>query len=332
MASTQKSSLLSAHHRRAILISLLVSATAYLAVVFYSEPEKVTTAFTSLGFSGWIFILTCSLINYYLRYLRWQYYIRRTGWHIKHRTHFLYYLTGFALTTTPGKAGETIRSLLLRPHGVPYPVSLACFITERFLDVIVIAILASLTMTIFNEYRGFVLFTTALILLCLPAIRSPLPGWLLHKLDKTLKIAWLHKLILHGMSLLKHAQQFLSWQLIFSGLTIGFIAWLVQGLAFFFIVHSLGLQIGVIAAMGIYAISLLAGAVSFIPGGVGTTEIVMGLLLSLLGAAPAVAIAAPLISRLSTLWFAVLLGLLSSSWLSVHHNRARMDKSVESDG
>lgn len=316
MTTPQKSSLLSIRHRRTILFSLLASAAAYLAVVLYTGHEKVLAAFTTIGPTGWIFIFSCSLANYYLRFLRWQHYIRSAGWEIRHRTHFLYYLAGFALTTTPGKAGETIRSLLLRPHGVPYPVSLACFFTERFLDVIVIGVMASLTITIFEEYRGFVLLTTVLVLLCIPAIRSPLPGLLLHKIDRILKIGWLHKLILHSTTLLEHAQQFLSWRLIASGFSIGFTAWVIQGFAFYFIVQSLGFEINPMAAMGIYAISLLAGAVSFIPGGVGTTEVVMGLLIALLGAEPTVAVAAPLISRLSTLWFAVALGLLSTALLS----------------
>ena len=321
MTPTQKPALLSARHRRTILWSLLITAGAYLLVVFYAGHEKVSQAFTTIGLTGWIFLLSCSLLNYFLRYLRWQYYLRHAGWLLSHKTHFLYYLAGFALTTTPGKAGEMIRSVLLRPHGVPYPVSLACFFTERFLDVIVIGVLATLTVTAFHDYRGFVLLTTVLILLCLPLIRSSWPRRLLHYLDTRLHHHRLHHIVQHSLSLLQSAQQFLSWRLILLGSGLGLVAWSIQGLAFFYIVHSLGFDVGILVAMGIYAISLLAGAVSFIPGGVGTTEVVMGVLIALLGAEPVVAVAAPLISRLSTLWFAVILGLLSSSWLTFSKQR-----------
>jgi glycosyltransferase 2 family protein len=70
-------------------------------------------------------------------------------------------------------------------------------------------------------------------------------------------------------------------------------------------------------AMGIYAVSLLAGALSFVPGGIGTTEGVMALLLAGLGAGAATLVAAPLISRLTTLWFAVALGLLAAARLGL---------------
>ena len=310
MTPTPKPILLSARHRRTILWSLLITAGAYLLVVLYTGHKEVSQAFTTIGLTGWIFLFTCSLLNYFLRYLRWQYYLRCAGWSLPHNTHFLYYLAGFALTTTPGKAGELIRSVLLRPHGVPYPVSLACFFTERFLDVIIIGVLASLTVTAFDDYRHFVLLTTLLILMCLPLIHA---RWPHHRL---------HHLVQHSLKLLQSAQQFLSWRLIVFGSGLGLVAWSIQGLAFFYIVHTLGFDVGILAAMGIYAVSLLAGAVSFIPGGVGTTEVVMGLLIAMLGAEPVVAVAAPLISRLSTLWFAVVLGLLSSSWLTFSKPRS----------
>ena len=58
--------------------------------------------------------------------------------------------------------------------GVSYPASLASFFTERFLDVMVVAMLASLTVVAFDEYIGFVLIATVIILLMLPLIRSQL--------------------------------------------------------------------------------------------------------------------------------------------------------------
>jgi len=60
--------------------------------------------------------------------------------------------------------------------------------------------------------------------------------------------------------------------------------------------------------VGIYSVSVLAGALSFIPGGLGSTEAVMVLLLTLVGVNTPAAIAATLICRLATLWFAVIIG------------------------
>jgi uncharacterized protein (TIRG00374 family) len=64
--------------------------------------------------------------------------------------------------------------------------------------------------------------------------------------------------------------------------------------------------------MVIYAATTIAGALSFLPGGLGVTEASMTMLL-VHGAAhvdKATAVDATLLTRLATLWFAVLLGLV----------------------
>lgn len=309
---------LSHKQRKALVFSLALAAAAYLGVVILTGFDDIRMAFQQIGLLGWALLFLCSLANYFIRFIRWQGYIKTTGVSIPARRHFLYYLAGFALTTTPGKAGETIRSVLLRPHGVSYPASLASFFTERFLDVIVIAMLASFTVLAFEEYAGFVFVATAIILLMLPLVRSPLLVSILSWLQTLFHQPRSITAIEHLISLIRSAHLFLSWRRIGTGLILGLIAWSIQGFAFYFIVTTLNLELSLLAAMGIYSVSLLAGAISFIPGGVGSTEVVMGLLLAALGADTSVAVSAPLISRLSTLWFAVALGLLSASWIGSH--------------
>ncbi|HEX5063643.1 MAG TPA: flippase-like domain-containing protein, partial [Kofleriaceae bacterium] len=63
-------------------------------------------------------------------------------------------------------------------------------------------------------------------------------------------------------------------------------------------------------AMVIYAGTTIAGALSFLPGGLGVTEGAMSMAL-VKGAAkldPSTAVAATLLTRLATLWFAVVIG------------------------
>ena len=55
---------------------------------------------------------------------------------------------------------------------------------------------------------------------------------------------------------------------------------------------------------------MLIGAISFLPGGLGGAEVTMTALLMLNGMDNGAAVAATLLIRLTTLWFAVVLGLL----------------------
>ena len=57
------------------------------------------------------------------------------------------YFAGFSLTTTPGKAGELIRSLFLKPYGVQFHHSAAMFFSERLADLVAIVALTAIGFT-----------------------------------------------------------------------------------------------------------------------------------------------------------------------------------------
>lgn len=302
--------------RRTLSVSLMLAAAFYLLLALAAGWTEVASAIARLGAGGWLLVLGCSLCNYLLRFGRWQYYMRVLGHRIPLRLHLTYYMAGFALTTTPGKAGETIRSLYLKPHGVRYSESLASFFTERFLDVLVVAMLALFAVVAFEGYTRLVVLSVTVVLCALPVLRT---RWLLERLRRTGRrqaSRW-RRGVGHLADLLETAHDLLELRPLYTGLAIGMLAWWIQGFAFYFILDSLGLPLPLATALAIYAISLLAGAASFIPGGVGSTEAVMALLLLASGADQTLALAAPLISRLSTLWFAVGLGMLATARLGL---------------
>jgi uncharacterized protein (TIRG00374 family) len=74
-----------------------------------------------------------------------------------------------------------------------------------------------------------------------------------------------------------------------------------------------GTEIPLGLAILIYAATTVAGALSFLPGGLVVTEAAMTLLLvqAARGVDEPTAVAATLLIRLSTLWFAVVIGLIA---------------------
>jgi uncharacterized protein (TIRG00374 family) len=315
--SAKSVQLLSAKRKRAIAISLILAGILYLGAVEYLGHAETVAAIAQLGWRGWIFILACSLANYSLRFLRWQYYIRQSGTVLPTARHFIYYLAGFALTTTPGKAGETIRSVFLRPYGITYPTSLACFFVERFLDVLVVACLSMLMILAVDQHTSLVLIYTAVIVALLPIIRSTYVtrtlSWLRDRFAPETRLRWL---LQHALYLLEHARHLLGWRPLYAGFAVGALAWTIQGIAFYSIAAAMGFAPGLTVVIGIYAISLLAGAASFIPGGLGSTEAAMAGLLILVGAEAHTAWAVAITSRVATLWFAVMLGLIANGLIS----------------
>ena len=132
-AELQAGENVAAHSRliKPLCLSVAAAILLYGGFVVFSDPEGVLDAMALLGWTGWAVILGLSLFNYLARFLRWRIYMQLRyslpNWH-----NFVYYLSGFAFTTTPGKAGEAVRSYFLNRHNIPYAYSVAAFFAERF--------------------------------------------------------------------------------------------------------------------------------------------------------------------------------------------------------
>src|SRR5262245_21563385 len=101
---------------------------------------------TSLARFEWLAFaaaLGLSCVNYWLRFQKWQYYLRRLGISgIPALDSLLVFLSGFVLTVTPGKLGEVFKSVVLaKTHGVPVARTAPIVIADRLIDVIGIVLL-----------------------------------------------------------------------------------------------------------------------------------------------------------------------------------------------
>lgn len=314
--------MLAKNHQRALSISIIIAVGLYSFFILGAETKKIINTMAQLTVVNWLTILSFSFSSYIFRFFRWNIYIKAFEHIVPVKRHFAYYLAGLALTTTPAKAGETVRSLYLIPYKVKLSQSLACFFTERLLDVTIMVFLASFILFTFPDldkrYSYFILTLSSALIVLLPLLSTSLPQiilkWLINKLNKNK----FRQLLEHLVVLLNSAHKLLKVKLLSQGLVLGLIAWILNGMVFYLILEKTGFPLELSLALTIYAISILAGAASFIPGGIGATEAVMGLLLISVNSEPHIAIAVPILTRLATLWFAVCVGLLANAYLSIN--------------
>ena len=147
------------------------------------DMTAVMSAITGISLLSWLLVLGLSLLNYWLRFERWHAYLAVLGDRLPRLRHMTIYLAGFALTTTPGKAGEALRSVYLAPFGVSYKNSLAALFTERLIDFLAIVFLAACVLFEFDGYTHWLGLLAGLIFLLLVVLRRPMllgqiRGWL----------------------------------------------------------------------------------------------------------------------------------------------------------
>ncbi len=295
---------------RALIISIVLATAGYLGFSLWGGWQDVVIAFAQIGILGTLLALSMSLVNYGLRFYRWQRYLIQLGHRVSLLPSLRIYLSGFALTTTPGKAGEMFRGVLLKQRGVPFPASFAAFVSERLSDLIAIVLLTLVGLSQYPQAQGVVLIGILGIVVLLLILSSKVILMRLHTRSQRYG-GRLMGLVSHSFDMLLQARRCHTPGLLALATVLSVIAWGAEALAFYWVLGWLGADISLSFAVFIYALSMLAGAISFLPGGLGSAEAVMISLLVLSGMSLPVAIAATVFIRLATLWFAVAIGLVA---------------------
>ena len=304
---------------RSISLAIVVAVVFYVGMATLADLESFVAVVSELPGTLWMQVIALSILSYLLRFARWNHFIAALG----HRVPFVHnleiYLAAFALTLTPGKAGETIRSVYLHPYGVSYPHSIGAFVSERLLDLVAVGALASLGMSMYPEQRPWMLMAIASIVIVILLLRSRLITLIGRRTARSSVVG-------HATTLIATIHFLLSGRRLAVAAPLSLAAWAAQGVSLYLIVHSLGYELAAGTVIAIYCLSILAGAASFIPGGLGATETAVMLLLSAKGVLQSDAIAVSLISRMLTLWLAIGIGVVSICKISIFSLRTEKSK------
>jgi len=263
------------------------------------------------GFEWWAFCacLGLALANYGIRFFRWQMYLRYQRVAVPLGSSVLVFGAGLSLSITPAKLGELVKSYLLRElNDVPATQTAPIVVAERVTDLIALVLLAVVGVAAYGVETTLVVIAGSLILLGLVLLAWPRPTRALIDLVTRPALTRRFRQSLHdvytGLATLCRPAPLLA------ATAIAIPAWACECVGFALIVGAFpGAHVDLGLAMVIYATTTIAGALSFLPGGLGVTEGAMTMLLVSSQIDHATALDATLLTRLATLWFAVVLGL-----------------------
>lgn len=300
---------------KGLIISVIIAASIYLGMVLWSGADKFWYSLNLLPFWLIPLLLVMIFFGYCLRFCRWQWYLKHMGYSVPWQSNFKIFLASFALTASPGKAGESIKSFLLkRKHNIPISPTLAGLFCERFTDALSVVLLACLGLvSLMRDIPVYwVIFTLAAIQIGIIFLLQH-PQILQSYLLKPLKtIPKLKKLAEKLDVLIWSASKLLKPKLLIGSTIIALIAWGLEGIALYYIFQYLQAEsVTLYQAILIHTASGLIGAVSMLPGGIGTMEASAVSLSMIYGATQTQAVVATFLIRLLTLWFAVAIGILA---------------------
>lgn len=293
---------------RTVVWSVVLSTLAYLVFALWGGGgwRSVVDAVDKFGITGISAILLLSLVNYGLRFVRWQLYLQEMRHQVPWWASCRIYIAGFALTTTPARVGQALRSLFLKPRGVPYSDSLTAMLSERISDVLAILLLALAGLAAYPRAQPLIILGAVAVTLVILALSSQK---LLETIHASIRGEGRFALVMRKLAkVLVQAGVCHAPRLLMMATCLSLVAWVAEAWSFYLVLQWMGADVGPMLAMSFYAISMLAGALSFMPGGIGGAEATMIALLNLVGVGTTEAIAATVLIRIATLWFAVGLG------------------------
>ena len=297
--------------QRGLLYSIVGGAGLYLGLTLWSGANQIwqgLRAVSPLTLAG---LLLLVLAGYLVRFGRWHWYLRHLGETVSWRDNLKAFLASFALTATPGKAGESVKAYFLKRSSYVDPArSLAGLFAERFTDVFSVVLVICVGLFSLPQGRWIVLGiggvqVAGIALLQRPrwvrrAVLLPVAGWSTAR-------RWVRPVD----TMLSDTSALLRPRVLLGGILLGGLPWIGEGVAMYVLFDALGAEaIALHEAILIHAAATLFGAVTFLPGGLGGHEAASVSLSLLYGATQAQAVVATVLIRLLTLWFAVALGLL----------------------
>lgn len=292
-----------------VVISLVLFVVAMAVASFYAGAAEIAARLSRLSLGLVAGLLGLSLINYALRALRWHLYAGHLGLRIPAPLNAIHFVAGFALTTTPGKLGEALRLWLIeRCHGYRYERIVPLFLGDRLADMNAVVLLCLAGIAGFpDQVWATVLAGAGMLLLSLAlAFPRPLIGLATGAYAAGGRRG--RRLFARARAALRQTARLFAPQLLLATMSLSLAGWFAEVYAFHWLLSALGADLGLLAAAFVFTFAIVVGAVSMLPGGLGSAEATMVALLAALGVDIETALAATVVIRATTLWFGVALG------------------------
>jgi len=145
---------------------LIVVATIilYLTFLIFSDLNVISDKISKMNPNYLPLILLLAPLSWLLVFFRWHFILKNSNINIPKNDNFKIYMAGFAMSATPGKVGELIKSQLLRTkYNIPRKSTVPIIISEQFYNMIGIFVVSILGVVYFEFSLYVIIFIGSLL-------------------------------------------------------------------------------------------------------------------------------------------------------------------------
>jgi uncharacterized protein (TIRG00374 family) len=293
-----------------MIVGITIGFAVVILLLFLGDVRKVLGVFHRLPLWSYVAAILFTLTSYAIRFGKWHVLVRVLGVKPTVKANLRVFLMGLSMSITPGKAGEWLKTYLLKVEtGARPSVTTAAVIVDRLTDLFAMAVLIGLGSTVLGIGMWTVAIIVVALMLALLMLRQKrLMLAIIGLLTQPEKLRRMRRPL---FTFTIHLHRLLGWKLFVILVIVSVVSWMGECLALFMLTTSLYLSLSLVQDIFIFSLGTVAGAVSMLPGGLGVAEGSMAGIFILFHIKNSVALSLTLLIRLVTLWMGVWIGFVT---------------------
>lgn len=297
---------------KAIIIIFLI-LTFYIGFIAYSDFSEFSSNISQFKFEFLPIILGLSFVSYFIMGIRQKIFLKRLGIELKTKESLLLYFSGLSMSITPGGAGEAIKSYYLKKkYGHKISKTFPLVLIERFHDLGVVISVIAFTLIFLQISEVIIVEIIIIPLIIIAYVLVRIKKLFVKTINFFNRIKKLEKIFGGILKSYDGMYEMLDPKTTIKAWAIGIIAQIFFALSVYSVFLAFDQDFGFIFTTQVVYSSILFGAISLLPGGVGLTEISTMNFLTDKGIEISLATSITIMLRLATIWFSTIMGLITT--------------------
>ena len=293
-----------------IIWVVIASVGLYGVFLFFSDFNIISKQISNFKYELLPLILLLVSISWTPLLVRWQILLKKNNINIPIKKSFLLFLGGMSMSITPGHVGELIKSQLIKTiYNIPRTKTAPIIFVEKFYDLTGAIIASIIGIIILGMDISIILISVSILIVIIFLIYyRPIFEFILKRVTKTKFFSKYSENISDSYEIVRNST---TPQISSISFGLSILYWIIISVAVHFILLSFGIEsISILKTISIYSSSVIIGAISFIPGGLGITEGSLIGLFSLEGIDISLALILSVMIRILTMWYSVSIGFI----------------------
>jgi len=294
------------------LILVLVAAVGIYAIfLFTSDFNIISEKISNFKINYLPLILFLVTASWCPVFIKWHFLLKNCEIDIPLTRSITVFLSGLAFDITPGKLGALMKSQILKTSfNIPRTKTVPIIVAEKLYDLIG-AILASIIGIIIlgMDFYLIIIAILALAVIFFFMFYRPASEIFFKRITKT---KFFSKYVDNMSEFHAIIQKSTNVKAATICILLGVTYWFIISAAAYYILMAFDVNIlDYLTVLAIYTTSILLGAISFVPAGIGVTEGSIAGLFTLNGIDVSTALILSVMIRVLTLWFSVSVGFIA---------------------